>query len=193
MAYISSDTEILTKNGWKYMKSLSSDDLVAFIDTDEYIKFKKPNNVVHKDEHTSMVFIQNNLINILGTPDLMIITVDGPVRIEVMFKTLHTIKVITKGTLDNEEKEVNSTDADLMMANTIFNGQHATKQTKLALNRILSDNILVHNENIKFDGGEDNVDCLYINSVPGPVYGIFMDRNPICIRRCGKCCWVMSG
>jgi hypothetical protein len=111
-----------------------------------------------------------------------------------MFKTLHIIKVITKGTLDHEKKEAKSFDADLMMANTIFSGRYATKLTKLALNQILSDDILVHNENIKFDGGEDNADCLYMESVPGPLCGVVMDQiYPICIRRCGKCCWVMSG
>ena len=194
-ANISFDTEILTKDGWKYIKKLSFDDKVAYLNHENYICFQNPDEILYQDTKRHMIFIQNTRVNIYGSPDLLVMCTDGFFPLEYLIDNSKTFKVITNGVdfdQDNLIPDDGHDDADFHMTHAIFAGKHAVKISSSALNQKHSHNINVFDEDVHVNPSDNNVDSLYLTNVPGPHCGVVMQEKPICIRRNGKCCWVLS-
>jgi len=66
-------TEILTKDGFKFFKDISDDEIVATLNpTNMELEYCKINNKVVKDYDGEMLLINNDLINMKITPDHML-------------------------------------------------------------------------------------------------------------------------
>jgi len=50
------ETEVLTKDGWKYFKDLTNDDEVATLSKDNYLEYQKPTRIIRQNYNGTMYF-----------------------------------------------------------------------------------------------------------------------------------------
>lgn len=75
MACYSKDTEVLTKNGWKYFYELNNDDEIATLNKDTYkLEYHKYLNFFEYDFNGNMYLIKDNFIDLLITPNHNVFT-----------------------------------------------------------------------------------------------------------------------
>ena len=65
----SSDTEILTENGWKFFYELENDDCVATISDKDELEYQKPLEIIEADYEGPMVRFKKANIDLLVTPN----------------------------------------------------------------------------------------------------------------------------
>ncbi len=62
-------TEVLTKDGWKYFKDIDYNSEFITIDDDKNLLYEKPNKVYEYDYNGKMYSVKNHYINLLVTPN----------------------------------------------------------------------------------------------------------------------------
>lgn len=65
----SDDTEVLTKDGWKFFKDVSYTDYFATLNSDGVLEYHNPSNIICKKYSGDMVYISSRQVNLLVTHD----------------------------------------------------------------------------------------------------------------------------
>ena len=64
-----SETEVLTKNGWKYFKDLSYEDEIATLNPNtNYLEYQKPKEIIAEKYNGKMYRLENRGISLCVTP-----------------------------------------------------------------------------------------------------------------------------
>ncbi len=62
-------TEVLTNEGWKYFKNLSSSNTLATLKNDKYLEYQKPSEIIEDTYIGPMYHVNSKQINMLVTPN----------------------------------------------------------------------------------------------------------------------------
>lgn len=62
-------TEVLTKDGWKYFKDLSFEDEIATLDNNDYLMYQKPEDIIASKYNGDMYHLENRGISLVVTPN----------------------------------------------------------------------------------------------------------------------------
>ena len=62
-------TEVLTKQGWKFMKDVTMDDTIATLKDEQYLEYNKPLNIYEYPHDETMYRIKNQQIDLCVTPN----------------------------------------------------------------------------------------------------------------------------
>jgi acyl-CoA synthetase (NDP forming) len=69
----SSDTEVLTIDGWKYFNELNYDDKIATLDAKtNFLSYQKPSNIVKLNYNGDMIKVAHRTVNLLVMPNHML-------------------------------------------------------------------------------------------------------------------------
>ena len=64
-----SETEVLTKNGWKFFKDLSYEDEIATLNKNGYLEYQNPTEIIAEHYHGKMYRLENRGISLCVTPN----------------------------------------------------------------------------------------------------------------------------
>lgn len=65
----SEDTEVLTKEGWKFFKNLTYDDIILTLSTDDSLEYHKPIEIIKERYEGQLIWFRNTKIDLLVTPN----------------------------------------------------------------------------------------------------------------------------
>lgn len=65
-----SETEVLTKNGWKHFKDVSFDDYIATLNAENgFLEYQNPTDIISEEYHGKMYRLENRGISLCVTPN----------------------------------------------------------------------------------------------------------------------------
>lgn len=113
-ACLSEDTQVLTNNGWKFIKNINEDDLVAQYNKDKTIEFIKPTGTIKKKHDSGYNRIHNKLchVDMILTDNHRVIyeTQSGEIKETTAskYKCNHLSKIPVSGLLKDNERKLTS-------------------------------------------------------------------------------------
>lgn len=192
MTALSIDHEFLTKQGWK--RNITTDDELAVFSNP--IQYVRPSRVEIRHVDNDMIFIQNERVNIFGEPGVNLYNKDALVPLKECLTGVHSFTVNVSPSNGNSytKKFTSLTDAEEYMISELLVGKHACITKVVRMNVTLDYVVTVYTTNIHFDPKDQNACTLTCHDMKGcSVRDVKMPYNqPICTRRDGKCCWVVS-
>ena len=63
------ETEVLTKDGWKYFKDITKDDEIATLNSEEYLEYQKPTDIIVYNYEGPMYRLENRGVSLKVTPN----------------------------------------------------------------------------------------------------------------------------
>lgn len=63
------ETEVLTKDGWKYFKDVTKDDEIATLNSEEYLEYQKPTDIIAYNYEGPMYRLENRGVSLKVTPN----------------------------------------------------------------------------------------------------------------------------
>lgn len=203
MRYISIDHEILTYEGWKWARDITTIDKLFTI-TGEYIS---PNGIelVPKNVHP-LIFIENNKVNVFGTPDLMI-CIPGDIMSDD-FISLLDIHMYSKTHHNHNNSNIHIYDDDTIVIHQMNDFNEANKK--------MIDYIVTENKYVSLKKDMSKVDyhyrllltvykqyytrecilhsdTIFLHKTRGTsIIRFDMSNEPICVKRNGCICWIIQ-
>ena len=141
-----SETEVLTRDGWKFFKDVTMDDTIATLKDGQYLEYQKPTNQYEYDHQGLMYSINNKYVDLLVTLNHKMYVNEHNKDYELReARTLYGQVVMYKKTVVNnfnEESSLNSYDLDndtwLEILGKWFNSKQCIWQGKMIVNYLES-------------------------------------------------------
>jgi hypothetical protein len=197
---LSIDHEVLTDDGWKFIKNLTDEDHLLTLDASDTLIYSVPLTVRIFDYNGPMINIQNGRLNVFGTLHLALKDTSNNtlVRLEDIIETTghYTFKTTHKAmsadvpslTPDCNFQTYDIKTADQYSLPYIYQGKHVVINIDTYLNKKIY-NIKCYDDDVPYTTVENNSEFIYVERYFGQVAYIGM-RGPIYTRRHGKCAWV---
>lgn len=202
IGYISIDHEILTKEGWKRVMSITETDLLYSLDGN----YHKITNIIYIPNNNKPLFhIKNNHVNVFGTSGICMFNIDEPIslcKIYLEYNKYNNNNHIFKFDVLQYEKTnhlpvikiCNKKEIDNIVIDAIHNGYYVSVHQDIS--RVdYHDwyNIHIYSSNIYFDIFDNDSSILLINTTQGTsVIHFSLSQNvPVCIRRYNSISWIV--
>lgn len=99
------ETECLTKDGWKFFKDITKNDLIATLKDDTYLEYQNPEDVISYPYQGKMYYLKTRGVNLLVTPNHNLYVAKGtyyngkyspPKKVEYPFELASPLKYFGK-------------------------------------------------------------------------------------------------